>query len=728
MPLYVFRSLAWCKKIIGNPKTVVVIFVSFLVLCAVGLPHLKAITTISDLVNESYPEVAVQRALEREFAEQDQILVIFRQRDGTNFTGKNLCEIQRWSIQFYRRSESAVKFLAPFFLRQPELVQDRLIYPTIMSDVCSLPADAKMKLPFEHHALKQLITNLDASDLAIEFKFKNSESHPPGKIFKDISSSLQVNFPDSGPIDVLLVGNVAFKGYYREALFKDQMLNILLLCLLLILFRGFFGTWKGGFILLSTLIATGIIVYGGMGWFGVPIDLLANSLFILIAIAAIEDFLLLSHVQMQNSEHWQEPYRLQIVPSFYTSLTTMIGFGSLAVSDIAAIQRFGVWAATGALAEWSIVFLVLPKFAVLCPSLRGFTNPRRALNVAFVEKLARWRMPRMAVYLALVLLVLAPMFISRIEVNDSPALNFPPSHPFTQALNYVKASRGWSGSFNIIFKDLKNVEANQRVLSSLRNDSNVQSVVDGYSYMENFAASAPEEYRKLVKREFALSPIYREFFSKNDLMRGIVFVKSTQVSDLSPLKQKIEMLCRDIGCFASGDLISYVAFSDNLVDTFTDSLGLSEVLVGLILLFLGRNLRIRNLAAVVLSIVWGPCVSLLLFPLFGITLNFCTSTFATIMVGLAGDNAIHYIYASRSGKLEDGLDECGAGSLRISAIMTISILILMFSSFWQPRILGAVFAAGFALLFIGDLWVLRGFLSLFDNFSLRSVRTFFQRK
>jgi predicted RND superfamily exporter protein len=109
--------------------------------------------------------------------------------------------------------------------------------------------------------------------------------------------------------------------------------------------------------------------------------------------------------------------------------------------------------------------------------------------------------------------------------------------------------------------------------------------------------------------------------------------------------------------------------------------------------------------------LWGPVVTVGLLPLLPFHVNFVTSVFAAVVVGVAGDNAIQYWFAARRRPLEEGIDQRSEGSLQMGLCMVVGTAPLFLSVFTPPRVLGLLLAASFLLMTLGDLFLLRGLLA-----------------
>jgi len=140
-------------------------------------------------------------------------------------------------------------------------------------------------------------------------------------------------------------------------------------------------------------------------------------------------------------------------PMLYTSLTTAVGFGSLALTPIPPVQTFGIFVAFGVLLAWIWTVSFIPAYVMLLPSksLENFgavhhgeeqhqTMLSRLLDRTgiFTHKYAKLIMAAVAV-----LSILAVYGITRIQINDNPIKWFTKSHPIPRYSTSILAAPTW---------------------------------------------------------------------------------------------------------------------------------------------------------------------------------------------------------------------------------------------------------------------------------------------
>ena len=126
-------------------------------------------------------------------------------------------------------------------------------------------------------------------------------------------------------------------------------------------------------------------------------------------------------------------------PMLFTSLTTTAGFASLALTPIPPVQVFGIFVGFGVLAAWFWTVTFIPAFLILLPerALVGFglsasnRSPRSRL-LDFTNQTTH-RRAHLILGGTLVLLAVAAVGISRIQINDNPTKWFTKEHPIRVA-------------------------------------------------------------------------------------------------------------------------------------------------------------------------------------------------------------------------------------------------------------------------------------------------------
>ena len=171
----------------------------------------------------------------------------------------------------------------------------------------------------------------------------------------------------------------------------------------------------------------------------------------------------------------------------------------------------------------------------------------------------------------------------------------------------------------------------------------------------------------------------------------------------------VDGICKE-RCQIVGTIISYSEFSNRILKTLFESFFLSLILVAIILISIRNPLSIKDTLYCILSSLWGPLALLTLFIWFKIPVFFISSICASVLVGLAGDNAIQFIFKAKKQKLSKSVQSLSEASLIIAIGNCLLLCVFFFSPIAPLAKLGGLMIVGILLCYIGDLYILKGFL------------------
>jgi hypothetical protein len=190
--------------------------------------------------------------------------------------------------------------------------------------------------------------------------------------------------------------------------------------------------------------------------------------------------------------------------------------------------------------------------------------------------------------------------------------------------------------------------------------------------------------------------------------RASVLLRRADLATLQPLRDRLAARFPDGEGFPAGDLVTYADVGAAVPRTLLHSLLTCLALVGLLIAGLFHALgRAGGLRAVAASL-WGPAVTLLLLWAGRVPINFVSVSFASVLVGLCGDNAVQFACAAgrdRAGLGRGIARRAGAATL-VVVVMGLCALTFVGSTFLPPRRLGLLLAAGLVLALLGDVVVL----------------------
>ena len=698
--------------------------VLLVILAVCFLPKLQMLLSIDDLIDKDFQTYEDLQDLNHTFKDKNNVFLVLTPKDPHGVISKSvICDLQKWIQDQVEKRGDITRVLSSYGVRRTSTDQNFITFPKLLKFNCF----DSMNLESEtvSRSLKDIqgspwgvsLSSKTANDLAVNFFLKDTvEDKRYGafdtRIVGDIMKSFQADLLGRHPeIRASWVGVGLFQYYLKEGFDFTGVLNIAIAILLLLIFRGLFGTYKSGWIFLLTILVASILIYGGLAASHTPIDVLTNMLSLMLIISSIEDFLFISYLQMREGGHSRRAFRKLLVPGFFTSLTTVIGFGSLYAADLGIIRRFGAWAAGAAALEWTMVFLFLPAFLQIFPRLGIWTQAEKTASLGWFEKLNSMRLPRFVAYVALIVYPVGILGAKHLHVTDAPANVFPKNHQVRKDLRSVEESRGWQTDISLVFADYDRREQNEKVIGEFSRFPNVAGVENPYQIIDYLLKGTNASQARQIKSDWYNTEVAQRLVSWDGQARALLYMKDTDIIEVNRMRAEARRLCPNQECHLAGSLVSYGEFGDRVLGTLLSSLGLSLVLVAVVLLYLMTALGIQKKTLVLLSAMWGPGALLCLFYVLHIPIFYVTSMFASVLVGLAGDNTIQYLFGARDKTLKKGIEQLGGATIQVSLTMII-LSVVFFGSYFAPlRILGGLLICGFILALTGDLWLLKGLIS-----------------
>jgi len=475
--------------------------------------------------------------------------------------------------------------------------------------------------------------------------------------------------------------------------------------------------------------------------------------------------LALDHPQTSHQARVLTTMRKMFWPCLYTALTTILAFGSLVLSSIKPVIDFGWMMSIGLVVTFSVSFLLFPALlAVLGPAreTEGASSP----GMTFTRRLSHITAEhgRTVVVLSVILAVLGAVGISRLEVENSFINYFGKDTEIYQGLKLVDQKLGGTTPLDIIVRFESDPETQASVAEESDDDLALLlgSVSQGdpvdywftpqkintVSAVHDFLASrygvgqvlslaslirVGESISKAPFDTFELAVLYKRMPDdlKAALLSPYVSIEDDEVRLTARIRDSLPDLRRNalLGDIRSGlveevglaperfQISGLVVLYNNLLQSLFSSqimsLGVVMLGIALMLLILFRSFRLA-----IIGIAPNLLAAAIILGMMGwarIPLDMMTITIASITLGIAVDNSIHYIYRFRSeldriGDYVKTLHYCHANIGRAIFYTAITIIagfsILVLSNFLPTIFFGVFTALGMAIALLASLTLL----------------------
>lgn len=495
--------------------------------------------------------------------------------------------------------------------------------------------------------------------------------------------------------------------------------------------------------LLSCIFA-GLLMMGLLGLVGWKVTVISSNFIslMLIITMSMNVHLIVRYRQLRRDQpdlnHHDlvfEMARKMVYPCLYTALTTMIGFGSLVVSNIKPVIDFGWMMTLGLAVTFLTSFLLFPAILVLLGLTKRPDVERN--EVPFTSTLASITINHgnKVVAIALLLGVISVIGITRLKVENSFINYFSDKTEIYQGLKLIDDKLGGTTSLDIILKFPKQPEA-QKASKPAKSDNGVDFAdlesafgseakdksdywftsdkINTIKKVQNYLESLPAVGKVLslastiqVAEElnkgqpfnaFEMAILYKRLPQalKQSMITPYISIahnearitlrikdsmKNLRRKELldkihSDLVHKLKIPAKDVQM--TGLLVLYNNMLQSLFHSQIETLGVVMLGIALMLLVLFRSVSLA-----VIGITPNILAAGIILGLMGwlkIPLDMMTITISAITLGIAVDNSIHYIYRfreefARSGDYLETLRYCHANIGRAVYYTAITIIV-----------------------------------------------------
>lgn len=703
------------RSFVRYPRASLALSALLLVLLSLGGLRLQFLLSIDDLVDSDFQTYHGLKKVNEAFNDKNTILLSIE--SNKVFTKSFLCDLQSWILKMAEDRKDLLQIQSTFGVRQAELTpQNQFKVESFLAVNCLNPEPELEKIEQAFRKIRaspwgRILSADDRYVMTVNFIVRDPADKRYGSIDIHVVDDLRQEFAKAfgavAEIEAYWGGVTTYQSYLRKSFDHTQALTGLMFLLSLFLFRIFLGTWRGGVVFNITVFIALIASYGLMGFLGIPVDVLTNSTGLMVIVSSLEDFVFVVYGVLRFGWSMRKALRKFLLPAFFTSLTTAIGFGSLAISDLGIIRRFGVVSSFALMLEWVILFLALPALLRLRP--QWLEMKFKPILLRLKDPLQK-KVPRRISWLLIALAILTLFFVPAIQVKDSPEDFFFNRHPVSQTSQHLLKSRGWINEATLLLGSHLSDSERDQILQQIKTLSIVALTESGSDVKKYLSEKLDKQDSYLMTRLWEDSRFSHRLVSPNGVERIQLFLKTMDIDRIKQFREEVEKICPDKRCELVGTLISYNEFSTRILSTLFESLGLSMILIALIIFFISGHLTPRETLACILSSIWGPLALLGIFVIFQIPLFFVSCICASVLVGLAGDNAIQFIFAARRNRFSSSVDSLSEASLIISFGMITLTSVFLLSIIAPLAKLGGFIILGFILGYLGDVWILRGLL------------------
>lgn len=483
-----------------------------------------------------------------------------------------------------------------------------------------------------------------------------------------------------------------------------------------------------------------------------------------------------SNPQLDQRALVHETVHSMFIPCLYATLTTIAGFSSLVFCDIKPVINFGLMMSAGLGVSIILTFLLFPSVVVLMKK-RTLKPQRQRGGFDLSVALGGFTQRHGGLILAVtgLLCVLTVLGISRLRVENSFIDYFKHSTEIFSGMKMIDEKLGGTTPLDVIVRfdniDLKRLAQPEEEDDLLLNPYDKAKTEDFNKYwffddrldvirkVQNYLESLPETGKVLsldtllkigrsLNRGKPLTSIemavlytklpdkYKDLVLKPYLsFKDSETRFSMRIKDSLPglhraafLKRIRQDLCKLTGfppdrVRLAGTMVLYNNMLQSLFSSQIKTMGVTALALLAMFLILFRSLRLALIAFFPNMLSAGAVLAVMGW--LNIPLDMMTITIASISLGIAVDDTIHYICRFREEIKKDG-DYYGAvhrchGSIGhamhyTSVAIVIGFSILTLSNFWPTIYFGAFTSLAMVIALAGALMLLPKLIVVFKPF------------
>ena len=395
-----------------------------------GGKHLGFTSDYRVFFSDDNPQLEAFEALQNTYTKNDNVMFVLAPKDGKVFTPEMLAVVQElteesWQIPHSIRVDSLTNF------QHTAAFGDDLVVEDLVPDPLSMNAEdlgrvrsIAMTEPALFNRLIPEQAHVTGVNVTIELPGKDQATEVPEVVafVRQMAKDYQAKYPDIG---FYLSGVVMMNNAFPEAAQGDMatlvpmMYGIIVLVMIAIL-RSIPGTIGTVLVMaMSVMTAMGLTGYAGVKLTGPSAS--APTIILTLAVADSIHFLITMFYNMRHGMEKRaaivESLRINLMPIFLTSITTIIGFMTMNFSEVPPFQHLGNMTAVGVAAAFLFSVVTLPAFMAIVPvrvkqrlEEKSVFMDRFADVVIAHQKKLFWGM------LAVILGLTAS--IARLEIND----------------------------------------------------------------------------------------------------------------------------------------------------------------------------------------------------------------------------------------------------------------------------------------------------------------------
>lgn len=671
------------RVIVDYPKTWIAVTLVFVMALAPGLLQFAEKYDVRIWFLETDPHIQVLNRFERQFGNDENMVVALRSEQGL-FTEEHLPMLvdiseSLWEVPQILRVDSVTNF------NITRVDGDDLLIEPLIDLEKTYRQDELNEL--EREALanpiipRYLLSKDGHSAMIFAPLTPTLEGSPAYDVIVKETRAIVAKYADVEGVEIHLIGEAAVNDAFREVSNEDSafILPIMILSIMICLWFLFKSP-------LAVTIPLFVIVFSNVMTLGLAFmagftynQILSILPAILIAISIADSVhVMMTYYQFlgKGESHRDAAFhslQKNLVPTILTTVSTVIGFLSLTVTDLLPVRELGLLAALGCTLAWGItIFFACPLMVLsratppaLFQRMREIKNSSVKAD-AYIAWIRRYLNPILIGFVTL--LGVAFFFMLKINVNSNPYDYFTDDIEIRHANKFVEQHFGGNAGPELLISSgevdgikepefLRQVEKLKLWLNDKPYVNKTIDIIDIIKDVnQNLHGGDPEHYRIPDTKEEVAQQLF--FYSmglpmgmdlNNRMSLDYESMRLTVLWSINDTRGwlkhvgEIEGKAQELGLKVepTGKFLLFQRMMDYVVMTFFQSVLMAMILVAVLMSILFRSIKLGLLSLIpnVLPLIIGGGFMYLV----GIELNIGSAIVASVCLGIAIDDTIHFL-------------------------------------------------------------------------------------
>lgn len=751
---------------LNRPKTVLIVYAIITIIFLLQFPKVEIDTDPENMLYADEPARVAHREFKAEFALHDSIVVgvVDESNPDGVFTPETLNRIAAVT-----KEVALIDGVIAYDLMSPTTTDNIVgsngiltIEPLMRAGVKdSAEALAVRDAALSNPILKDMIVSGDGKALVIAVPIE--EKDQSYRISKEIEEIIERH---KGAEEYHITGLPVAEDTFGVEMFKQMAMSAPLAGLIIFILMLFF--FRKISLVISPMIVAMVSIIWTMGLLigtGHTVHIMISMIPIfLMPIAVVDSIHILSEffdkyrAVGSKKETLLKVFDKLMTPMLYTSITSSVGFASLALTPIPPVRVFGLFVAFGIMAAWFLTLTLIPAFTMLMPErfldslVTATRGPDRLTYIQRALGHITTRRGRWVLVATMLVLAFSAYGISQTTVNDNPVYWFNKDHKIRVAdrvlnehfggtymaylvlegkddgivkepetMAYIEGLQKHLNSIEVVGKTTSIADVVKKIGYELRDRADGSDVIPNnreaigqYLFLYEMSGN-PEDLYHLVDPDYKKAAIWIHLKRGDNIdMRGVVESANSYIANNPPPG---EMKSGWAG-------LSYinVVWQDSMVSGMLKALMGSFVIVFIIMVILFRSILWGAVSmvplVVTISLIYG------LVGIVGKSYDMPIAVLSSLTLGLSVDFAIHLVQRTRQifkekqdwNETIDALfEEPVRAIIRNAIVIAIGFTPLLFSPLMPYKTVGFFMAAIMAVSGATTLLVLPSIMVVLKN-------------